>query len=184
MTEQEMTTQHWTRHLTEDELEEVLLGLDCAESEVHLAECAVCRGKVDEFRDSLDLFNHASLAWSEAKSNSLNRDLAEHRTPFRMSVRTVWTCASVLVVVLAGAIGLGERRHTERNAGANPGTTLQAETTVEQPSDAASEIASDNAMMRQIDAAINTPEPSPSQLYGRTPAEGGARADHAGTVRN
>jgi len=177
------------RHLTEDELEEVLLGLECEESDEHLAACAVCRGQLEEFRESLELFNQASMAWSEAKSNSMNRDLAEHRIPFRMSVRTLWTCASVLVVLLAGVIGLGERRHAETEAG----TTLRAGAvlnppTEAQPMDAANdatrEIASDNAMMQQIDAAINSPEPSPSELYGSVAAGSKARANHAGPVRN
>jgi predicted anti-sigma-YlaC factor YlaD len=180
MTQQEMTTRHVIRHLTEDELEEVLLGLDCSESEGHLAECAVCRGKIEEFRGSLELFNHASMAWSEAKSNSMNRDLAEHRTPFRMSVRALWTCASLLVVVLAGVIGLGEHRHTSAEAG----TPSRAGAVVESPADAASEIASDNAMLRQIDSAINAPEPSPAQLYGRTSTPDAESEYHVASVRN
>jgi predicted anti-sigma-YlaC factor YlaD len=180
MTKQSMTT----RHLTEDELEEVLLGLDCPRTENHLAECEGCRGKIDEFRGTLELFNRTSTAWFEAKSNSLNRDLGQREASIRMGVRPVWACVAMLVAVLAGAIGVGASRH----AGAGAGTALRAGSSVDSSVgssvDEASEIAGDNAMMRQIDSVISTPEPSPSQLYGRTSTASNGRDGNIAPVRN
>ncbi len=184
MTDQQLTIRQLTPHLTEDELEEVLLGLDAPDSEDHLAVCAICRGKVEDFKGSLELFNQASMAWSQAKSNSLNRDLAEHRIPFRMSVRAVWTCASVLVLLLAGLVDVGEhRQQADRTAHVAALADQPAQTADPSTSDS-SEIASDNAMMQQIDAAINTPEPSPAQLYGHENTGVDQGVEHAAPVRN
>ena len=180
MTQQEYTS----RHLTEDELEEALLGLHSAESDEHLASCALCRNKIEEFRGSLELFNQASMAWSEAKSNSLNRDLAEHKIPFRMSMRAVWTCAWVFVVLLAGIVGLDERHHQAAEADSAQRAAATSPQSSPGSSTALGEIASDNAMMQQIDAAINTPEPSPAELYGRSTTPANERFVHAAPVRN
>jgi hypothetical protein len=169
-----------TRHLTEDELEEVLLGVDIAERKVHLAECAACRGTIDEFRDSLKLFNQASMGWSEAKSCSMTRDLARPEPARRMNVRAVWACGGLLVAVLAGAVAPTAARHT----GAETRTTPVAGASADAQTENVSEIAGDNAMMRQIDSVISTPEPSPSQLYGQPSRTDQGRDANGTTARN
>jgi anti-sigma factor RsiW len=167
-----------TRHLTQ----EVLLGEHRPDLETHLAACPSCRSQVKEFRSTMSLFNQASLAWSEAKSNSLNRDLREHRTPFRMSARAVWTSASVAVLLLAGLVGTRLQHHPETLSASSP-TVSQPSLTADSDASRDNEIASDNAMLQQIDAAINTPEPSPQELYGAA-GTASLHGAHPGQVRD
>ena len=68
-----------TRHLTDDELDELLMGLGSKEAHAHLASCAACRTQVQEFQSIVTAFNEASLEWSEAKSNTISRDLTARR---------------------------------------------------------------------------------------------------------
>ena len=162
-----------TEHLSEAEVEEALMGIASDDRTQHAKTCDVCRGKIDEFKKTMALFDEASMGWSQAKSNSLSRNLAGHRTPFRVSMRFVWSSASAAVLVVAGIVGMGVHQH-EQTLRASNAAVRQA------PSGDANEIASDNAMMREIDAAINVSEPSPDELYRTT----SVRASHSGSVRN
>ena len=57
-------------HLTEEALNDLLLGMAAPASEAHLAVCAGCRARVEEFQSGMRQFNEASLAWSEARAAS------------------------------------------------------------------------------------------------------------------
>ncbi len=162
-----------TEHLSEAEVEEALLGFASDDRTQHAKTCAACRGKIDDFKETMALFNEASMGWSQAKSNSLSRDLAGHRTPFRVSMTFVWSSASAAVLIIAGIVGLGMHQHEQ---------TLTAATASgrQVSSGDANEIASDNAMLQEIDAAINTSEPSPAEVYRTT----SANTSHTGSVRN
>ena len=56
-----------SNHLSEEALDDVLIGLGSAESEAHLAVCPECRAEVETFRGDVALFNAASVAWSESR---------------------------------------------------------------------------------------------------------------------
>ena len=53
-----------TNHLSEEALDDVLIGLGSAESQAHLEVCADCRAQVRTFLGDVALFNAASMAWS------------------------------------------------------------------------------------------------------------------------
>lgn len=146
-------------HLTEDQLDEVLIGCASPETAAHLHDCEFCNGQLAEFRSTMAAFHHAASAWSEAKSNALTRDLNRHQPAFRITARAAWSCASVVVLAAATALGLGLHQHADRIAVARQHR---------QQLDAASsqDLASDDAMLRQIDSALDTSEPSPDELYG------------------
>lgn len=166
-------------HLSEDQLEDVLLGIFTADCSRHLEACPACRAQLAQFQSTVALFSQASNAWSEARSNALNRDLKQHRTPFRFSARTAWTCASALVLLIVVTVGIGFRQHSGSIMAAQAEQRrIQFEASLEVEANAKNEIASDNAILLQIDAAINNSEPSPQQLYG-IPASSGASAQRS-----
>ena len=148
-------------HLREGELDEFLMGVASDRTAAHVAQCTACQEAVQKFRSSLEAFNDASMLWSDARSNGINRDLSEHKTPLRLTGAAVWSGASILVLALAGAIGVGML----------PGRTVTGKV---QPSsvgvEEAQEIASDNALLRSIDSAVNTPAPAPAELIGEPAA--------------
>jgi hypothetical protein len=146
-------------HLTQNELDEALMGIASEGRMAHLKDCVACNAHLAEFKSTLSVFNQAASAWSEAKSNALTRDLNQHRTPFRITAHAAWCCASILVLAAAATFGLGLH---ERSTQITP---AQAETASSEAS-SQREIASDDAMLRQIDSAIDTAEPSPEELYG------------------
>jgi anti-sigma factor RsiW len=146
-------------HLTQSELDEALLGMAPQDCMAHLKDCVACNAHLAEFKSTLTSFNQAASAWSEAKSNALTRDLNQHCTPFRITARAAWSCASILVLAAAATLGFGLH---ERSTQITP---AQAETASSEAS-SQREIASDDAMLRQIDSAIDTAEPSPEDLYG------------------
>jgi hypothetical protein len=165
-----------TPHLTEDQLDDLLIGTGSVEAAQHLASCPACQGRRDGFLQSMVPFNQASQAWSEARSNALNRDLTGHRTPFRITRAAAWTCASLLVVFLAGLAEIDLRRQPAQSLTAS----VQSIPATEERNQ---EIASDNAMLYAIDAAISAPEPSPAQLYGNLSSVSNHR-ERRGQVQN
>ena len=60
-------------HLSDEALNDVLIGVGTSVSESHLAECPLCRGKVDEFQSDLGMWNAATLQWSEARAERAGR---------------------------------------------------------------------------------------------------------------
>jgi len=153
-------------HLADDQLEEILIGCASPETIAHLHDCTDCAGQLAEFRSSVADFNYASSAWSQAKSNALTRDLHRHRPAFRITAGAAWSCASVVVLAGAAALGLGLRQHSEQITASNAQQRwTQADADASQAV-SQREIASDDAMLRQIDSALDTAEPSPEELYG------------------
>ncbi len=166
-------------HLTEEQVERVLMGAADVSCWEHLAECARCQARVDEFTESIAVFNQAAMAWSVAKSNSLNRDvmggnLAGTFPWFNLGRRGLLTCFALLMLVLTG-VSVKDRRPDFPAAVSRSGGEL-ADAGEGGPD---SELASDNQMLKEIDSAINRPEPSPAQRYGN----GAAAQPMAGKAR-
>ena len=175
-----------SRHLTEDELDEAVLGIGFGDQRLHLAGCPYCRARLEQFAATMSVFNQASTAWSEARSNALNRDLKEHSTPLRFSARALWTCASALVVLATVTAGLGVWQHSETLMAAETAQrSIQTERNQTFDANVENEIATDNTMLLQIEAAISVSEPSPQQEYGiNTSLERSNNKAHPPQVRN
>ena len=54
-----------TMHLTEDQIDDVLMGDLAATTAAHLAACEACKLRVAEFEAPIASFKAVSLAWSE-----------------------------------------------------------------------------------------------------------------------
>jgi hypothetical protein len=92
-------------HLTEDELDEVLIsdgdthGTLSDASRAHLAGCDACQARLEAFTTSLAHFNQASMAWSEARSNTVTRDLSDVAAR-----RSGWQVPNTLLATVSAAL--------------------------------------------------------------------------------
>jgi hypothetical protein len=143
-------------HLSEEALDDVLIGLGSPESDAHLAECETCRGQLEQFRSGVRVFNQASLAWSEA------RPMRIPLSPVRSKVRRAvfapagWALAAAVLLLM---IGLPMWNHDRRTALSNrtaPAAAIE---------DSPAQIAQDNDLLRSVDEALNTSEASPISEY-------------------
>ena len=164
------------RHLSEDDLDEVLLGIATPVSTAHLAGCELCADRFTAFqtelRSQMDAFNQASMAWSEARSNTISRDVAHHKATSRLTLPKLWSAAAAMV--LAATIGLHvtlDRRAVAPEA-SNSSTIQTASASLDaiHPEHDQAEIATDNAMLAAIDSEIGTPKPTQFGLYQKIQA--------------
>jgi len=148
-------------HLSDDELDEILIGIATDDASAHLAHCTSCGQRLAAFQSQLDAFNHATMAWSEARANSISRDLLAHKLTPRVTLKAAWSSAAVAVLALAFAVG--GRHYASETA---PMETAQAPSAASSPDDVRQhEIDSDNAMLAAIDDEIVTPQPDRFGLY-------------------
>jgi hypothetical protein len=155
-----------TPHLTEDELDEVLLGFASEDATRHVAVCEPCGVRIEAFRNQMAVFNHASMAWSEARSNTISRDIATHKPTPRLTLTTVWSSAATLVVALA--FGLTTILHqvpvaTDLKAASPDQAVIAAH-----PDHDQNELASDNEMLAAINSEFGAPRPAQLGIYENT----------------
>jgi len=149
-------------HLTEEALDDALIGMGCGESQGHLARCPECRAKIEQFGADIQLFNAASLAWSEARPRrplEPARLTPVRRMPFALVGSTV---AAALAVAVVLSVGHHESGLTPQSRSAN-GVQIQ---------DSQTQIAQDNQLMEDVNAAIGPQEASPLDEFGLSKTRG------------
>ena len=149
-----MTTE-LSNHLTEEALNDALIGLGSAESETHLAACAACRAKVEEFRSDMKVFNDTTLAWSEARPVTGLQGAARPKAHLPVFAPVGWALAVVVLLMICVSVW----NHGQRSASHEGFTSVAA------PEDSETQIAQDNELLRQVDVALNTGEASPIDEY-------------------
>jgi len=153
-----MTTEV-SAHLSEEALDDVLIGLSTPESDAHLAACSVCRSRVEEFRSGLQAFNQVSLAWSEARP--MPRTTISLQTAARSKARRDlfaplgWAMAAAMVLMIG--IPIWNRDHSAPSNN-EPAAAATA-------SDSEAQIAQDNELLKSVDMALNTNEESSLSEY-------------------
>ena len=141
----------FSQHLSDDTLDDLLLGLPNAYGHAHIMDCPPCAARLEEFRTAVALFNQASATWSEARSNTISREIIPRNN--WLGAVAGWSFGSVAVLVIALALT------AQRDApSTTPGTAFD-QTTRQQ------EIASDNEMLGAIDSEISHSVPSPVEVY-------------------
>jgi hypothetical protein len=146
-------------HLSEEALNDALIGLSFPEPDAHLAVCGFCRGQLEAVRTDLQAFNRTSLAWSEARlearpAKSIGA-AARLKVHHAMRAPLGWALAAAVLL----AIGVPVWNHDYRASlkyGSAPALA---------PEDSAAQIAQDNDLMRSVDTALNAPEASPIREY-------------------
>jgi hypothetical protein len=150
-------TREVTVHLSEEALNDVLIGLGSAESERHMAECAECRLKARQFKSDVALFNQASIAWSEAQPPGRNKTVARMAPAFPMPVGFLGVFALVILAV-AVVIPVWQHEHSQHGNQENTAAIVNQDSQVQ--------IAQDNRLMEAVNAALSPQDESPVVEYG------------------
>jgi hypothetical protein len=151
-------------HLTDDQLDEVLLGFASEEASEHAIACIACRERVAAFELQMLAFNRASSAWAEARSNSISRELNPRGSFARISPTALWSAAAAAAfAAIFGATVLQSQPRT-------PAHPSAAVAVVHNPHPA-SELASDDEMLNAIDSEFGTPQPARFGLYQDTTSD-------------
>jgi len=181
-----------TMHLTEDQIDDVLMGDLAATTAAHLAACEDCKLRVAEFATPIASFKAVSLAWSERQSATLPSKLT-------LPVTSAWqrgaSWAAATAVLLVG-IGVPMARHETRatqivasngTSQAAPRTAIATVARVQEagrgapglvaPTKPDAQIARDNQMLQAIDRELDASVQSPADTFGLAPA-GGPSAGH------
>lgn len=146
-------------HLSAEALDDVMIGLGSQASHAHLAACAGCRAKIEQFQGDVRLFNEASLAWAE--NRNVNRAAVVRHGGFRIPTPVLSLCAAAMLLVIVGLPTIVRPHHPVVAPVANTG-------------DSTEQIAQDNQLMKDVDAAINPDEASlvdQYQLMGSQPSK-------------
>ena len=145
-------------HLIDGQFDDLLLGEAEPAVSAHLDACAECQARQQVFTASLESFNAASLAWSQARSHTHTRDLPAATSARRFVLpASAWALATVLLVAIALFFGVA------RFLG--PSLSKRLSNTAVPASAHQQEIASDNAMLADIDAALER-DATPVELFG------------------
>ena len=131
------------RHLTDEALDDVLIGLGSPAAHAHLAQCADCRRRVESFQSGIDLFNQASLAYSEAQPVKTSRTAQPARRFLAQPVFAVWAAAAALLVLAGPAAWHLLSPHS-----------VHAPAIATEVQDTEAQIAEDNELLEQVNAAI------------------------------
>jgi hypothetical protein len=148
-------TPDFSTHLTEEALDDVLIGLGSLQSEAHLVRCPEFRTRLESFRADVALFNSASMAWSESRPRR-PMQVSPHHTGFRIRFAFLsWSAVAALLVIAAVAIW--------RHGAVRPPNHVN--TVESQPVDSEAQIAQDNELLQEINAAISSDDESPIEEY-------------------
>ena len=137
---------------------------------MHLKDCSICREELERFKQTIDSFNHVTLAWSEARPVASNHKAAP--TSRRWILGTAWAFVACLLLLIGFSVNFHQRN---RNAISSHPTD-----NVAHREDSETEIARDNQLMNEVAGEINRREQSPALEYGlseRTNAATTTRAE-------
>ncbi|MDR3792930.1 MAG: hypothetical protein P4L03_06075 [Terracidiphilus sp.] len=154
----------FTAHLTEEALNDVLIGMGSEESERHLAACSVCRAQVEQFISGVELLDATSMAWSRQRAAQMP-GLQPHAGVWRIPLATMGSAAAfVLLIAIAAPVW---HRLDQPKVGYAPPAVVQTPAAA-QTEDSETQIAQDNALLRDIDAAVNASEAPPLEVTTRS----------------
>ena len=147
-------TPDMTNHLSEEALDDVLIGLGSHESHAHLAVCPECRSQVATFRGDIGLLNAASMAWSQSR---IAKPLPSAPAARVLHAAFVGWAVAVAALLLM-AVGIWRHR---------PDSTPDQANSVQlsRPADSPDEIAQDNQLLEAVSLAISPVEASPIEEY-------------------
>jgi hypothetical protein len=142
-------------HLSEEAMNDVLIGLGSPESNAHLAACPACRNQMQEFQSDMRLFNQTSLAWSETRSATMPLPAPAQKSRIGIFAPVGLALAAALLVAI-GLLAWNHNPRSTQNFAAAPTPSQQ---------DYEGQIAADNELMRSVDMALNAGEESPISEY-------------------
>ena len=181
MNPQLSTTKQSQTHLSEEAIQDILIGMSTPDAEAHMTACEDCRSRVAAFRSDLDLFNQSSLAWAESKSESLSEAStaqirSRHKSspalsPLQRSSRLLtWkplTAATAALLVAASALW-----NYQHASGTSTGTdTTQITDFIDTPD----QIAEDNQLLNNVYNALDEEPQSPVNEFSVSGTDSSSR---------
>jgi hypothetical protein len=174
-----------TNHLSEDQIDDVLMGDVAAATAAHLAGCVDCQARVAEVEAPLASFKAVSAAWSERRSATMPvRMMAIGRPVWQRRASWAATVAAVALVGVAIPLATHEARSSS-GASVNPhaaAAIAQADTvaaaapvapaavremaTVSPQQPQTAQIERDNEMLQAIDRELDASVESPAVTFG------------------
>ena len=174
-----------TQHLTEDQIDDLLIGDLAAEPAAHLAGCDPCQERVAAAQAPIASFKAISLAWSERRSATMPVKLPQMESSGWQRYAT-WAATATAVLVVALIVPM--TRHESRPATVAPATmaaaaSVSSQTTaapvVAQPQSRTvaavrsvtqapteEQIARDNQMLQAINIELDASVQSPADVFG------------------
>jgi cytoskeletal protein RodZ len=147
-------TPELSTHLSEEAMDDVLIGLASPESDAHLAACSLCRSQLQEFRSAMQVFNQTSLAWSEDRSKAFHHSSAKPKIRPAIFVPLSW--AMVAAVLLAIGFPMWNHHYLSRNYAPGPAST---------PENSEAQIAQDNELLQSVNLALNESDVPQINMY-------------------
>lgn len=136
-------------HLTDEALDDVLIGIGSAASHAHLNECAECRARVESIQSTVTLFNQASTRFSDARPLKPLPKVKFVDTRHRIvrPVFAAWAAVAALLVM-----SLPTAWHI---IAPHP---VHAPAIATESQDSESQIEEDNKLLRQVNDALAAPD--------------------------
>ena len=154
------------RHLTQDEIDDLLIGVAGPELRAHCAACVPCWDRVAALSESMDCYSRATLAWSEARSNTFTRDLSGHKLTWRVTGSAMRSIAATLLLGVVASLTAGTHVWPPHSRAAALQAKITPAARASAPDSRAQQIARDNAMLEAIDAELTEPEStSPASFH-------------------
>jgi hypothetical protein len=169
-----------TLHLTEEQIDDLLIGDAAAESQTHLAECGACRTRLAQLRAPIESFAAMTLAWSERQSATMMpQPFGTTGSPW--SHRLNWALAAAVLVAVGFVLPIATRRAPGGNnlaandapkpVGVMPAPAaqpVQPEVKIRAVVVRTSEdqVARDNQMLQNINDELDASVPSPADAFG------------------
>ena len=167
-------------HLTDDQIDDHLIGDLHGEAVQHLAGCAECQDRVAEMEAPISSFKDVSLAWGERQSATMPVRPAGLRTKTNHGRRAIWAATATAAVAIGVAIPLA-RHEAHGTTPAAPHASTHTQTFAAEREE---QIAQDNQMLLDIDRELGTPVSSPSETFGFDLNSEARRSAHNGSVRD
>ncbi|MFT4111189.1 hypothetical protein [Silvibacterium sp.] len=141
-------------HLTEEALNDALIGMSSTEEDLHLAACELCRAKLQAFESDMLMFDEASLAWSEARSATMPAIEVQRKRHSKLFFNAAWAISMALVLLVC----LPTLHFTHVFSLHRHGSLTTA-------GDSESQIAQDNELLQAVDVAVNADDLSSMGEY-------------------
>ncbi|MFC6646822.1 hypothetical protein ACFQBQ_14780 [Granulicella cerasi] len=174
-----------TMHLSEEQLDDLLIGDASAEVSAHVAGCEACQTRVREAEAPFASFRDVSLAWAERRSATMPASAAILARP-RTSHRFGWAMAATAALAVGVAIPVMRDRMTPAPV-AQPETMAAISHTgmanVTPVAATSEQIDNDNRMLQDIDRALGSQDATLAS-YAMEPQSERTRASHKNLVRD
>lgn len=176
-----------TLHLSEREIDSVLIGAPSTETTTHLSQCGHCRQRVAEARVPITRFKAVTLSWSERQSATLPlRSSTSGSLTWKRRAALAATATAALLIGLALPLTKSELRRAPQAAGheaakvatvaaralKHESAAPQAATTDIADNEQDEQIARDNQMLQNINQALDNPVESPADAYSLQSVDG------------